>query len=71
MTCLLLCAAVVLVWPCSAWLYMGIVVDLFFCMRLARYMRIHVGLKAFYQVRLEYPADDARPACKGLCSTTQ
>lgn len=36
---------------CSAWLYMGIVVDFLICLRLARYMRIHVGLKAFYQVR--------------------
>lgn len=35
----------------SAWLYMGIVVDFLICMRIARYMRIHVGLKAFYQVR--------------------
>lgn len=29
---------------------MGIVVDFIICLRLVRYMRIHVGLKAFYQV---------------------
>lgn len=29
---------------------MGIVVDFLVCLRLTRYMRIHVGLKAFYQV---------------------
>lgn len=34
----------------SAWLYMGIVVDFLIFLRIARYMRIHVGLKAFYQV---------------------
>jgi hypothetical protein len=32
------------------WLYMGIVVDFLIFMRIARYMRIHKGLKAFYQV---------------------
>lgn len=32
------------------WLYMGIIVDFLICLRLTRYMRIHVGLKAFYQV---------------------
>lgn len=37
---------------CSTWLYMGIVVDFVICLRLTRYMRIHVGLKAFYQVRM-------------------
>jgi hypothetical protein len=38
--------------PCrSAYLYMGVVVNALICLRLARYMRIHVGLKAFYQVR--------------------
>lgn len=36
---------------CSTWLYMGIVVDFLVCLRLTRYMRIHIGLKAFYQVR--------------------
>lgn len=39
-----------LVCCCSNWLYMGIVVDFLICLRLTRYMRIHVGLKAFYQV---------------------
>eukprot|EP00879_Flechtneria_rotunda_P000618 GHRR01000731.1.p1 GENE.GHRR01000731.1~~GHRR01000731.1.p1 ORF type:complete len:1462 (+),score=478.47 GHRR01000731.1:180-4565(+) len=34
----------------AAWLYMGIVVDFLIFLRIARYMRIHVGLKAFYQV---------------------
>eukprot|EP00775_Hariotina_reticulata_P010000 gene10000-10154_t len=34
----------------ARWLYMGIVVDFVICLRMARYMRIHVGLKAFYQV---------------------
>jgi hypothetical protein len=34
----------------GAWLYMGIVVDVVIFMRIARYMRIHKGLKAFYQV---------------------
>jgi hypothetical protein len=31
-------------------LYMGIVVDVVIFMRIARYMRIAQGLKAFYQV---------------------
>jgi hypothetical protein len=35
----------------GAWLYMGIVVEFVIFMRVARYMRIHKGLKAFYQVR--------------------
>lgn len=35
----------------GAWLYMGIVVDFVIFLRIARYMRIHKGLKAFYQVR--------------------
>jgi hypothetical protein len=35
----------------GAWLYMGIVVNVMMFMRIARYMRIHSGLKAFYQVR--------------------
>lgn len=34
----------------GAWLYMGIVVDFLIFVRVARYMRVHVGLKAFYQV---------------------
>jgi hypothetical protein len=38
----------------GAWLYMGIVVDFLIFMRIARYMRIHKGLKAFYQVRLRW-----------------
>uniref|UniRef100_A0A383V720 Uncharacterized protein n=1 Tax=Tetradesmus obliquus TaxID=3088 RepID=A0A383V720_TETOB len=34
----------------GAWLYFGIVVDFVIFLRIARYMRIHRGLKAFYQV---------------------
>eukprot|EP00878_Enallax_costatus_P006826 GHUV01007154.1.p1 GENE.GHUV01007154.1~~GHUV01007154.1.p1 ORF type:complete len:909 (+),score=228.54 GHUV01007154.1:392-3118(+) len=34
----------------GAWLYMGIVVNFLIYVRVARYLRVHVGLKAFYQV---------------------
>jgi hypothetical protein len=34
----------------SAWLYIGIIADAMMCLRIMRYMRIHSGLKAFYQV---------------------
>lgn len=50
----------------SAWLYMGIVVDFLICLRIARYMRIHVGLKAFYQARAGRAGGRARVTC--LCA---
>jgi len=36
----------------NLWLFGGILVDALVCMRIVRYMRIHPGLKAFYQVRV-------------------